>query len=284
MDPDSDVIHVDSDHDESEDDDAGETSTSGDALFSAPTQVFIVRALSKAMTGFRPSVMCEGYLAELSMSSSGYTLAPLGRDQQLSFKYEPPSPKFSRKRPSCVSYRLQLLHGSQFLYSLRGLPKSLRCQRSAHALEWGPVHLVFAASSDLDTFLATLKFVEVEEMAPPGEAAEGQLQGRRGAQADTPTRQHYSGAGEGGGAAGDRDREPSIGGTGLQWATAAARLLAAEAGVSAAAISHPQQMPLQASPRRRRRRRRRRQQQQPPRQRSPPAAGLATSRGPDRCR
>ncbi|GLI65900.1 hypothetical protein VaNZ11_009547 [Volvox africanus] len=228
MDPDGEVIQVDSDHDDSDDEEAIDLSDCKGALFGAPQQVFIVRALSKAMTGFRPSVMCEGFLAELSKSSSGYILAPLGRDQQLSFKYEPPSPKFSRKRPSCISYRLQLLHGSQFLYSLRGLPKVLRCQRSVHALEWGPVHLVFASAADLDTFLATLKYVDVEEMAPPGQP------GTSGAVGEP--RRHSSGlvaasaessthGNDGGG--GNAAREGSNGG-GMQWAAAAAKLLAAE--------------------------------------------------------
>ncbi|GLC47230.1 hypothetical protein PLESTB_001307900 [Pleodorina starrii] len=223
------VVEIFIDSDDCLDDDCMEPSTSF-GVFSSPHDVFVVRKLSKAVAGFRPAVTCEGFLAHVSRTSSGYTLLPRGSDQQLSFKYEPPSPKFSGSRPGCISYRLQLLHGSQFLYSLRGLPKSLRCQRSAHALEWGPVHLVFAAASDLDTFLATLKYVEVEEMAPPGEAAEGQLQGGRGAQADTPTRQHYSGAGSagagtacGGGAVG-RGAAASCGGCGAPWPSAAAKL------------------------------------------------------------
>ncbi|GIL63899.1 hypothetical protein Vafri_17913 [Volvox africanus] len=229
MDPDSEVIQVDSDHDDSDDEEAIDLSDSKGALFGAPQQVFIVRALSKAMTGFRPSVMCEGFLAELSKSSSGYILAPLGRDQQLSFKYEPPSPKFSRKRPSCVSYRLQLLHGSQFLYSLRGLPKVLRCQRSVHALEWGPVHLVFASAADLDTFLATLKYVDVEEMAAlgqpmtPGGAVVEPRRHSSGLVAVSAEGSTHGNDGFGGSAA----REGSSGG-GMQWAAAAAKLLAAE--------------------------------------------------------
>ncbi|GIL93134.1 hypothetical protein Vretimale_19362 [Volvox reticuliferus] len=135
-------------------------------IFNSGHEVFVVRGLSKAISGFRPAVTCEGFLASVSRTSSGYTLLPRGADQHLSFKYEPPSPKFSCRQPSSISYRLQLLHGSQCLYSLRGLSKILRCQRSAHALEWGPVHLVFAAAADLDTFLATLKYVDVVEMAP----------------------------------------------------------------------------------------------------------------------
>lgn len=70
IDTDGEVIHVDSDNGESEDDNVVEVSTSGGALFGAPQQVFIVRSLSKAMTGFRPSVMCEGFLVELSKASS----------------------------------------------------------------------------------------------------------------------------------------------------------------------------------------------------------------------
>ncbi|GIL93135.1 hypothetical protein Vretifemale_20598 [Volvox reticuliferus] len=227
MDPDGDVIHVDSDHDDSDDEEAVSLSDCGDGLFGAPQQVFIVRALSKAMTGFRPSVMCEGFLAELSKSSSGYILAPLGREQQLSFKYEPPSPKFSRKRPSCVSYRLQLLHGSQFLYSLRGLPKVLRCQRSAHALEWGPVHLVFASAADLDKFLATMKYVDVEEMAPGQPGAPGAVGEQPRHSSGLVAVSAESSTHGDDGAGGNGAREGSSGG-GMQWAVAAARLLAAE--------------------------------------------------------
>ncbi|GLI65901.1 hypothetical protein VaNZ11_009548 [Volvox africanus] len=158
-----DVIEIVINSDDCHDDDFMEPKI---GIFNSGHEVFVVCGLSKAVPGFRPAVTCNGFLASLSPTSSGYTIVPRGADQQLSFKYEPPSPKFSCRQPSSISYRLQLLHGSQCLYSLRGLSKVLRCQRSAHALEWGPVHLVFAAAADLDTFLATLKYVDVEEVAP----------------------------------------------------------------------------------------------------------------------
>ncbi|EFJ41160.1 hypothetical protein VOLCADRAFT_98834 [Volvox carteri f. nagariensis] len=161
-------ILIDSDDCNDDDDDCMDSSMTNEGIFSSSHEVFVVRGLSKAVSGFRPAITCEGFLASVSRSCSGYTLLPRGTDQQLSFKYEPPSAKFSCRRPGCISYRLQLLHGSQFLYSLRGLPKALRCHRSAHALEWGPVHMVFAAAADLDTFLSTLKYVEVEEMSAGG--------------------------------------------------------------------------------------------------------------------
>ncbi|GFR47777.1 hypothetical protein Agub_g9545 [Astrephomene gubernaculifera] len=159
------TLGFDVDHDESDEEVLPSSFQAGEAVFSVPLQVFVVKGLSKATIGFRPSVTCEGHLAEVSKTSTGYALKALGSDQQLSFKYEPPSPKFCRKLPKCVSYRLQLLHGSQFLYSLRGLPKTLRCQRTANAVEWGPVHVVFRRSADLDTFLATIRYVQVAEVA-----------------------------------------------------------------------------------------------------------------------
>ncbi|KXZ46252.1 hypothetical protein GPECTOR_45g122 [Gonium pectorale] len=163
------VIEVDDAHGSSSDeDDAKVASTSGEHF--GKSQVFVVRAISKASTGYRPSVTCDGFLADVIVTHSGYILSPLGSNQQLSFKYEPPSPKFSRKRPGSISYRLQLLQGSQFLYSLRGLPRTLRCQRRARALEWGPIHVVFASEADLDTFLATIKYVQAEEVAGEQEA------------------------------------------------------------------------------------------------------------------
>jgi hypothetical protein len=57
-------------------------------------------------------------------------------------KYEPPSPKFSRKRPSQLSYRLQMLQAQDFVMSLRGLPETIACQRAACALDVGPLHMV----------------------------------------------------------------------------------------------------------------------------------------------
>ncbi|GIM16774.1 hypothetical protein Vretimale_19363 [Volvox reticuliferus] len=123
--------------------------------------------------------------------------------------------------------RLQLLHGSQFLYSLRGLPKVLRCQRSAHALEWGPVHLVFASAADLDKFLATMKYVDVEEMAPGQPGAPGAVGEQPRHSSGLVAVSAESSTHGDDGAGGNGAREGSSGG-GMQWAVAAARLLAAE--------------------------------------------------------
>ncbi|PNW70914.1 hypothetical protein CHLRE_17g738751v5 [Chlamydomonas reinhardtii] len=156
------------------------------------SQVFVVAAVSKAVQGYRPAVVLDGHLAELAAapSGAGFTLTAVGSDQQLSFKYEPPSPKFTRKRPHALSYRLQLLQGSQFLYSMRGLPTVMRCQRNARALEWGPAHVVFAYAEDMDLFLATLKYVEASEVgtstsggAPPEALSPGQAAPQPGARA-----------------------------------------------------------------------------------------------------
>ncbi|KAG2489455.1 hypothetical protein HYH03_012091 [Edaphochlamys debaryana] len=156
------VIDEDTSDDEPGDEEAG--------VFAPDSALFVCTSISRAVSGFRPAVLCEGYMATLSAGSQGFSLTRTGSDQHLSFKYEPPSPKFARKRPGSVSYRLQLLHGSQFLYSLRGLPRVVRCQRAARALEWGPVHVVFCAAKDMDTLLATIRYVDVEEVGPWGQA------------------------------------------------------------------------------------------------------------------
>lgn len=50
-----------------------------------------------------------GTVTRVRVSYAGaYELEPKASDhthQQLSFKYEPPSPKFGRKHPGCLSYR-----------------------------------------------------------------------------------------------------------------------------------------------------------------------------------
>ncbi|KAG2454267.1 hypothetical protein HYH02_001299 [Chlamydomonas schloesseri] len=184
------IINVEEDT-ETEAEDEPETSS----VFTR-SQVFVVAAVSKAVQGYRPAVVLDGHLAELAAApngAAGFTLTPVGSNQQLSFKYEPPSPKFTRKRPHALSYRLQLLQGSQFLYSLRGLPTVMRCQRNACALEWGPAHVVFAYPEDMELFLATLKYVEPSEVgagsthtsssgaAPPEALSPGQAAPQPGA-------------------------------------------------------------------------------------------------------
>ena len=64
---------------------------------------------------------------------------------QLSLRYEPPSPKFSRSCPGMTSYRLKLLQGAgedaTFIYLLRGLPKELFVDHQALAVGWGQLQV-----------------------------------------------------------------------------------------------------------------------------------------------
>lgn len=69
--------------------------------------------------------------------------------------------------------RLKLLQGPNFVYLLRGLPKTLVVDRAARAVGWGALQLVFHTGSQLDSFLAALRHVDVvhDHLWPRGIAA-----------------------------------------------------------------------------------------------------------------
>eukprot|EP00198_Chlamydomonas_reinhardtii_P002188 XP_001691524.1 predicted protein [Chlamydomonas reinhardtii] len=74
--------------------------------------------------------------------SQVFVVAAVSKGVQLGHSTPAPLPDLMT-RVSLVASRdwLQLLQGSQFLYSMRGLPTVMRCQRNARALEWGPAHV-----------------------------------------------------------------------------------------------------------------------------------------------
>lgn len=62
-----------------------------------------------------------------------------------------------------LQHRLKVLQGSQFVYLLRGLPKTASLEREALAVGWGPVQLVFPGTTDLELFLGALRHVDIHE-------------------------------------------------------------------------------------------------------------------------
>lgn len=67
-----DLLGVYVDHEDSDDEDNDGIPSS--SAFCGPHQVFVVKALSKVISGFRPSMTCEGFLARVSSAPTGNTL------------------------------------------------------------------------------------------------------------------------------------------------------------------------------------------------------------------
>ena len=86
----------------------------------------------------------------------------------LSVRFEPPSPKFSHKCPGSASYRLKVARGSEFLYSTRGMEKSLFVDFDVQHLVWGDLELHFLKPADLRRFTAGLKHVKQEDVTGMG--------------------------------------------------------------------------------------------------------------------
>uniref|UniRef100_A0A7S0RJT2 Uncharacterized protein n=1 Tax=Chlamydomonas leiostraca TaxID=1034604 RepID=A0A7S0RJT2_9CHLO len=150
-----------------EDEDASSSSTSSSQAVldqSLKGRIFMVERVEKATGGYRPNFLFVGLLFDIhSHPGGGHHLQQVQGTQelQLSLRYEPPSPKFSRSMQGMASYRLKLLQGPNFIYLLRGLPKTLVLDRSARAVGWGALQLVFHTGSQLDSFLAALRHVDV---------------------------------------------------------------------------------------------------------------------------
>lgn len=60
---------------------------------------------------------------------------------------------------------MKLLQGNQFLYLLRGMPRTLLADTAASAASWGTMRLVFTHRPDLLAFLAALRHVAVQQEA-----------------------------------------------------------------------------------------------------------------------
>jgi len=89
------------------------------------------------------------------------------RDLTLSLRYEPPSPKFKQQCPLFASYRLKLSRGSEFIYSTRGMEKTLTCNQKSLVAVWGSLEIAFLQQSDLNLFISSLKYVEVSNELQP---------------------------------------------------------------------------------------------------------------------
>ena len=83
-------------------------------------------------------------------------------DLSLNITYEPPSPKFHQQCPGSASYRLKLFKGSDFRYSVRGLPQQVKVHQNAYVVRWGPLELQFSSKQQLDIFASSIKHVELE--------------------------------------------------------------------------------------------------------------------------
>jgi len=86
----------------------------------------------------------------------------------LSVRYEPPSPKFHHKCPSSASYRLKVARGKDFLYSTRGMERSLYVDYTAQHAIWGDLELHFTQKADLKRFMLGLKHVRQEDVTGKG--------------------------------------------------------------------------------------------------------------------
>lgn len=134
-------------------------------------RVFEVHQVTRIVGGFRPSVECRGDVVEvpcvppyasLRMPARAYSSATIAQSHlTLNLRYEPPSPKFTRKHPECASYRLTFLRGSDFLYSTRGLHTRIVFSRKLAFAVWGNLELFFGQPQLLDRVLSCLKHVKL---------------------------------------------------------------------------------------------------------------------------
>lgn len=133
-------------------------------------RVFEVSECVRIVGGFRPSAELRGELVEVGGVSPHEQLSLPPRCHAnarvvhtgltLQLRYEPPSPKFSRKRPECASYRLTLLRGIDFLYSTRGLHTHIVYSRKPAFAVWGNLELFFSQPFLLERVLSCLKHVK----------------------------------------------------------------------------------------------------------------------------
>ena len=101
---------VDDDDEEVEDDEgiSSEEDSTGYPSVSpmGDSRIFVVSRVVRSSGGFRPSCLMEGCVCDVRDSSTGPSLHPVSPGSfQLSIRYEPPSPKFSRNKPEFISYR-----------------------------------------------------------------------------------------------------------------------------------------------------------------------------------
>ncbi|KAF5836455.1 hypothetical protein DUNSADRAFT_5902 [Dunaliella salina] len=126
-------------------------------------RVFLVTRVERASGGFRPNFLFNGELVEVlpGVSGEAHRLERVlnTNELQLSLRYEPPSPKFTKlvHGQEMVSYRLKLLDGHQFIYLQRGLPKVLVVDEHVRAVGWGQLQLVFHTEQQLASFLKVLR-------------------------------------------------------------------------------------------------------------------------------
>jgi hypothetical protein len=59
---------------------------------------------------------------------------------------------------------MQVADGPDFLFSMRGLPQQLLVHHGDMILTWGQLAMAFCDRHDLDTFLSTLKYIEVKDI------------------------------------------------------------------------------------------------------------------------
>jgi len=140
----------------------------------------VVQQVTRANSSHRPSFTFLGYAVEYmdgrgsqternsagNMSSREHRpgsqtargqsqrsrLVVIASGLSLNITYEPPSPKFSQQCPDSSSYRLKLFNGTDFLYSVRGLPQQIKVHQNAYIVRWGPLELQFSSKQQLDMF------------------------------------------------------------------------------------------------------------------------------------
>lgn len=142
----------------------------GGPLFTTPgvRRLVVIDACERAVGGFRPSFEYRGRVVELEGVGPGASLGRVarlargkreGEGVRVCVRYEPPSPKFSRKRPGCASYRLTVSRGSDYIFSTRGLPSALAFSRKHCVAVWGTLELAFPCPHLLLSFVSSLKHV-----------------------------------------------------------------------------------------------------------------------------
>lgn len=165
-------------------------------LFAGARRCFVVQQITRANSSHRPSFTFVGCVVEYTCGAAtergnqtergnsagnissrqhreGSQTARGGQSQRsrikviaedlsLNITYEPPSPKFHQQCPGSSSYRLKLLQGSSFLYSVRGLPQQVRVHQNAYVVRWGPLELQFNSKQQLDIFASSIKHVDLE--------------------------------------------------------------------------------------------------------------------------
>ena len=160
-------------------------------LYAGIRRSYVVQQITRANSSHRPSFTFLGYAVEYmdgrgsqtdrgssagNMSArsdkAGSQTARGGQSQRsrlvvvasglsLNITYEPPSPKFHQQCPGSSSYRLKLFKGTDFLYSVRGLPQQVKVHQSAYIVRWGPLELQYNSKQQLEMFTSAVKHVEM---------------------------------------------------------------------------------------------------------------------------